>query len=135
MHPLMNRFSIDLRQRRQHKPALVHRRMRHLQSRLVNHLIAEQQNVYVYLAWPLWRCCIALASHAALNLQQTAHQLLRRFLCVQFDSAIQEPRLRGELDRLGLIKRRNFADIAQLRQPMQRLTQVRLAVTHVRAQR
>jgi len=51
----MPRFGRNFGQRLQHKPALVHGRMRNLQARFVYDTIPEEHDVDIDFAWPLAR--------------------------------------------------------------------------------
>src|SRR5579862_4142834 len=90
-------------QRLQNEASLVHGGMRNLQLRYADHGIAEQQDVDIDGARAFGQC--APPAHLLLDGEDLRQENFRHQLGAQRDRAIQEPGLRRELHRLGLVER------------------------------
>ena len=99
----MTRFRRDLCQRFQDEAASVHGGMRNRQAPIFDDGVAKQENIEVDGARPFFLA--SLPSHLLLNLDDAGEKLCGRLLRIQFDGAIQKPRLRGEFYRFGFVER------------------------------
>src|SRR5215470_8527041 len=109
------RLRRHLHQGNQHESALMHARMRHFQSRLVDHLAAEQEQVEIQRAR-----AVRLAPHATMprfQRQELLEQLAWRERGIEY---------RHSVDELGLVRLARWRRTIQGRVPDQtRLRQLR----------
>ena len=106
----MTHTGSDFCQRFQHETPFLHSRVRDAQAPGVDDRISKQQNVDVDAARAFFLG--ARSSHLLLDLENRFDELLRRFLGIEFDCAIQEPGLSGEFDRFGFVERGNLEDFS-----------------------
>lgn len=128
----MHYLRVDFRQGRQHKSSILHCGMRNGQLRRVNDGIVGQQNVDIDVAWTF--LLRSLATHRFLESEKRVQQLWRGPIRIESNSAIEKPRLLDHLDRFGFVERRYSRDLAQLRESLNRPSQVGLAISQVRTQ-
>ena len=93
---------------------------------------AKQQYVDVDNAWSF--LLRSPATHLLLDFENRGEQSPWHFFRFESNCAIQKPRLRCELHRLGLIKRRYRDNIADRGQARHGVLQVGRAVSHIRAE-
>lgn len=123
----------DLGQRLQHEPALVHGGMRDCKMRRADDGIAKQQNVNVDIARALG--LDAPASHLPLDGHNFRQEEFRHQLGAQSDGAIQEPGLRGKLNRLGFEEGGDGGHLTEFAELADRGAEVGLAIADIRTQR
>src|SRR5229473_1405382 len=70
-------------------------------------------------------------AHVLFDAENRRHQLLRSPISLDRNRRIQEPRLPGELHRLGFIERRQSNNSTDRTQPNLSVPQLRLAVTDI----
>src|ERR1051326_7308644 len=106
-------FRSNLRQRCQHKAAMLHRWMRDAELLFIHNFVAEKNDIRVDGPRPFWFG--PFSSHGLLNREHTLEKLQRRQFGFYGRGTIQEPgSLGGDLYRLRLLKGRNLADGRQL---------------------
>src|SRR4051812_4487676 len=103
--------------------------MRHHEPRLVDRLVAVEQEVEVDRPWPPPRPD-AFPTEAALDVEQVVEQAARREGGLDLGDRVQEPRLLLVAPRLGLAQRREARRADQLG----RATDQRLPVAQIRAE-
>src|SRR5215831_7058463 len=130
----MHGFRSNLRQRLQHKTAMLHCWMREAKFLCIQNFVAKKDNIHVDGSRPLWLG--PLSSHRQLNREQTLKKLQRGQFGFHGRCTVQKPGLlAGDFYRLRLIKGRNLTDCAQFTQAGDCLTKIGFAVTQIRAQR
>jgi hypothetical protein len=123
----------NLGQRLQHKPALVHRRVRNFQARFIDHTISKQQDIDVNDARPF--VPNPPAAHPLFDRKSEGQQVARRLGGFQRNRAVEKPRLIMEIYRLGFVKAGRCGHGSRLCQTFEGITKIGYAIAHVRSQR
>ena len=107
-------------------------RVRDCEARFLDDPISKQQNIEVDEARAFF--LEALAAHGGFEGEQGVQKLAGRLRGFDPDDAIQEPRLIGEIDGLGLIERRDGAHIGEGAESLEGVAEVAGAVAEVGAE-
>ena len=101
----MSHIGSDFRKRFQYETPCVHGSMWNIQALSIDDRFSEQKNIDVDDARSL--LLDPLPSHCSFDVENSVEQLPGHFFGVEFNRAVQKPWLCGELNRFGLVKRRD----------------------------
>jgi hypothetical protein len=90
---------------RENEAALMHGGMGNLEAGFIDRMIAKEHDIDIDFARTFLRH--AKTTHFRFELQGELEQVARRFVSFDGGDAVEEPGLIGNVDRLGLIKRRD----------------------------
>jgi len=127
-------FCLKLRERLEHERALVQARVRDGEARLVDFLVAVEEQVEVERARAVLAGS-ADATEALLGREEPAEELARAERRLELGGAVEEERLRADADGLGLAQRGDGDDLDPLLlgERRERSANRRLTIAEIRA--